>query len=359
MEKRTIQLKEGTHKKGPVVYWMSRDQRIHDNWALLSAIQKAAEIKMPVVIVFNLVRNFLVAGSRQYRFMLKGLKEVYNTASEYNIPFYLLRGEPGITVPEFIKDISASVLFTDFDPLKIKRKWLSDVVGKIEIPAYQTDAHNIVPAFIVSAKQEFAAMHFRRKITPLLTEYMDEYPEIRKQESNDLISTVPEFDSIILDYDEPPYEVDWIKPGPDRAFEVLEEFLNNRLDRYAHKNDPNSKAVSDLSPYLHLGNISAQRIVLNIEKAVLDPGAKASFLDELVVRRELSDNFCFYNNKYDNFDGFPAWGKETLNKHRKDEREFIYNSSEFEKAETHDPLWNAAQNEMVRKGKMHGYMRMY
>lgn len=84
-----------------------------------------------------------------------------------------------------------------------------------------------------------------------------------------------------------------------------------------------------------------------------------AFLEELIVRRELSDNFCFYNPQYDNFQGFLAWTKETLNKHRRDEREYTYSAEQFENAGTHDELWNAAQSEMVKRGKMHGYMRMY
>ncbi|MCX7991870.1 MAG: deoxyribodipyrimidine photolyase, partial [Proteobacteria bacterium] len=86
---------------------------------------------------------------------------------------------------------------------------------------------------------------------------------------------------------------------------------------------------------------------------------KEVFLEELIVRRELSDNFCYYEENYDNFDGFPEWGKETLNRHRGDKRVYVYKLEDFEKAETHDILWNSAQKEMVITGKMHGYLRMY
>jgi deoxyribodipyrimidine photo-lyase len=77
------------------------------------------------------------------------------------------------------------------------------------------------------------------------------------------------------------------------------------------------------------------------------------------VRRELSDNYCLYNPQYDSFEGVPAWAKKTLNKHRIDRRVFLYTISQFENAETHDELWNAAQEELFIKGKMHGYLRMY
>ena len=87
--------------------------------------------------------------------------------------------------------------------------------------------------------------------------------------------------------------------------------------------------------------------------------AKEEFLEELVVRRELSDNFCFYNQDYDNTGGFPRWARETLHAHRNDPREYLYPLEAFEEARTHDQIWNGAQNEMVLSGKMHGYMRMY
>jgi deoxyribodipyrimidine photo-lyase len=360
MIKRTRQLKSAPLKEGPVLYWMSRDQRIHDNWALLAAMEFAREKKLPIVIVFNLNNNFLNAGARQFRFMIKGLEEVYHTASDYNIPFYLLEGDPEESIYTFIKDINASVMYTDFDPLKIKLNWLDSVIEQIDIPVYQTDAHNIVPAFLVSGKQEFSAAHFRRKLYPLLPEFNDEYPPLYKLERTEFSrDAIPDFNKLILKYTSPPYEVDWIKPGPSEAYDALNNFLNGSIHNYDKRNDPNSKAVSGLSPYLHFGHLSAQRILLNLQKMEKKSNSEVSFLDELIVRRELSDNYCFYNKDYDNFNGFPQWGKDTMNKHRSDEREFVYSLDELENGLTHDELWNASQLEMVRRGKMHGYMRMY
>jgi len=140
----------------------------------------------------------------------------------------------------------------------------------------------------------------------------------------------------------------------------LDSFFEERLSGYNEKrNDPNENVSSNLSPYLHFGQISAQRIALETYKRKHNIETKDAFLEELIVRRELSDNFCFYNKNYDSFDGFPEWAKKTLNEHRKDKREFTYHLEQFEKAKTHDDLWNAAQIEMVKTGKMHGYMRMY
>ena len=140
----------------------------------------------------------------------------------------------------------------------------------------------------------------------------------------------------------------------------MKYFLQNRLPTYdEQRNDPTLDGQSNLSPYLHFGQLSAQRVALETSKASANKKAKEAFLEELIVRRELSDNFCFYNENYDNFKGFPDWAKKTHEIHRKDRREYLYSREEFEQATTHDDLWNAAQIEMIERGKMHGYMRMY
>jgi deoxyribodipyrimidine photo-lyase len=162
-----------------------------------------------------------------------------------------------------------------------------------------------------------------------------------------------------LKADENVKPVSLLKPGEKAAHKTLKEFIENKFDKYAElRNDPNADVLSNLSPYLHFGQISAQRVALILGGFGNHPSAEA-FLEELIVRKELSDNFCFYNSNYDSFNGFPDWAKKTLNDHRKDEREFIYSSKQFEEAKTHEDLWNAAQNELIRTGKMHGYMRMY
>jgi len=140
----------------------------------------------------------------------------------------------------------------------------------------------------------------------------------------------------------------------------LASFIEDKLFLYAEgRNDPVRDGQSNLSPYLHFGQLSAQRIAREVRKADIQEEAKSSFLEELIIRRELADNFCFYNAGYDNFAGFPAWAKLTLDQHRNDPRQYLYSTGQLERAETHDDLWNAAQKEMVKRGKMHGYLRMY
>ena len=361
-QKRIRLFQAGTETEGPVIYWMSRDQRVHDNWALLFAQQLALEKKFPLAVVFNIVPDFLEATIRQYGFMLKGLKELEEELKHYNLPFFLLYGRPEEEILKFIKTNNASVLVSDFDPLRIKRIWKKEVAKKIRIPFYEVDAHNIVPCLHVSDKLEFAAYTIRPKINKTLIEFMDEFPPLKKMSKSELSSNKIDWEKISksLKIDFSVKEVDWLKPGEAGAQKYLNEFLKNKFEDYHQlRNDPTKDGQSNLSPYLHFGQISAQRIALETQRFNGNKESEKSFLEELIVRRELSDNFCYFNPKYDSFDGFHDWAKVSLNEHRKDEREFVYSLEEFEQAETHEDLWNAAQKELLMTGKLHGYMRMY
>lgn len=361
-EKRIRLLQKGNETSGPIVYWMSRDQRVHDNWALIFSQKLALEKQKPLAVVFNLVPDFLEATIRQYGFMMKGLQQVEEELKKYNIPFFLTLGKPENEIPHLLNKLNASVLVSDFDPLKIKRIWKRDVAQKINIPFYEVDAHNIVPCLYVSDKVEFGAYTIRPKIHRALPEFLDEFPKLKIMKSYETNSDLIDWNKAekSLNINRDVKEVDWIKPGEVNAQKVLKDFLENKFDQYAEsRNDPNKKALSDLSPYLHFGQISAQRVALTVEQFYKKHPSTDAFLEELIVRRELSDNFCYFNTRYDSFEGFPEWAKKTLNEHRKDKREFIYTLEEFEQAKTHEDLWNAAQTEMLKTGKMHGYMRMY
>jgi len=295
--------------------------------------------------------------------MLKGLVETCETLEKLNIPFVLLSGQPEENLDKFINDNSISLLITDFDPLKIKREWQERLLNKIKVPFYEVDSHNIVPCRMVSLKEEFAAYTIRPRINSLLPEFLVEFPKL-KYFSNNERKEVQQFASeskrllqnklLKLKYN---YS---FESGEENSLEMLRYFIDNKLNSYNEfKNKPDMDATSNLSPYIHFGQISSQRIALEILKTDISEDLKSSFLDELVVRKELADNFCFYNKDYDNFDGLRKWAKDTLNEHRKDQRFILYTTEQLELAQTHDELWNTAQNEMVVTGKMHGYMRMY
>ena len=165
-------------------------------------------------------------------------------------------------------------------------------------------------------------------------------------------------------------QVRWIEPGEAAARKGVVDFLEARLKLYSKRNDPTLDACSNLSPWLHFGQLSAQRVALVTKKFEKMHSGRSedvkSFLEELIVRRELTDNYCFYNpDGYDTFDGlYPqydnnGWAQQSLRLHIQDPREYIYTRKQLEDGHTHDKLWNAAQMEVVHKGKMHGFVRMY
>ncbi|MFP3867534.1 MAG: deoxyribodipyrimidine photo-lyase [Desulfobacteraceae bacterium] len=356
-------LKAAEIKRGPVIYWMSRDQRLHDNWALLLAQEQALKRRAPLWVVFCLVPHFLNATLRQYSFMLQGLQELQQNLKEYNIPFFLITGAPPTEIPKFLRKYQAGLVVTDFDPLRLKHQWKAAVAEAIDISFLEVDAHNIIPAWIASPKQEYAAYTLRPKIHRALPEFLEDFPPLTEHPPTGA-QDCPEVDwqqlMDRLDLDRQVPAVDWLTPGENAAQQVWYDFWHHRLpDYHRHRNDPNQAAQSNLSPYLHFGQISAQRIALEAQPADLDEKSKEAFWEELIVRRELSDNFCLYNAHYDSFAGFPQWAQKTLKDHQYDAREHLYSLAEFEAGQTHDDLWNAAQQEMVKTGKMHGYMRMY
>ena len=124
------------YQGGPVIYWLSRDQRAQDNWALLYAQELALDHQAPLAVVFNLVPRFLQAAHRQYDFMLRGLEETAARLEQHNIPFFLLQGEPEETLPAFLKHCRAGALVTDFDPLRLKRQWKNQVLEQLQIPLH-------------------------------------------------------------------------------------------------------------------------------------------------------------------------------------------------------------------------------
>ncbi|RPH32586.1 MAG: deoxyribodipyrimidine photo-lyase [Bacteroidales bacterium] len=352
-------INEGKMGSGSVAYWMSREQRVSDSWALLYAIERAKEFKRGLVVIFTLAPAFSDANLRHYDFMLKGLREVEKGLAEKGVLFSLLMGEPSSTLSSYIISNNISLLVSDFDPLKVKRNWKDKLNHLINIPHHEVDAHNIAPCWIASDKLEFGAYTLRPKIKKYLPEFLDDYPEI----SNSPMAYQPANWDKALSWLNPcnlVKPITWIKPGENEARNVLLNFINTGLNGYAaRRNNPNLDGQSNLSPYLHFGQLSAQRVTIEVMKSAATEEDKSAFLEELIVRRELSDNFCYYNPNYDSLEGFHRWAKETHKVHRRDKREFNYSIEEFELGKTHDPLWNAAQNEMLITGKMHGFMRMY
>jgi deoxyribodipyrimidine photo-lyase len=349
MELRLRILKEAISNPGPVIYWMNRDQRVDDNWALLDAQAKAIELKQPLVVVFCLSKKMnTISGSKnnkQFLFMKQGLLVVRDQLNKLNIPYIVRNGDADIELPKIIKGIKASHLFVDFNPLREVQAMVNCVKNKVNITLFEVDAHNVIPAFYVTNKQEWGAYTLRPKVHKLLDKYLTEFPAVIKQAKTNL--NIASDDKEILGEE---------TKVVDYANLALKEFIEIRLKNYDQRNDPNADATSRLSAFLHFGQLSAQRIALAAKQTKL---ASESFLEELIVRKELADNYVLYNSNYDNFEGLPDWAKKTLNKHLDDPREHVYTLKQFEEGKTHDPIWNAAQLQMVKSGYMHGYVRMY
>jgi deoxyribodipyrimidine photo-lyase len=249
-------------------------------------------------------------------------------------------------------------------PLRIHRQWVDAVARELRAAFFQVDAHNIVPVWEASDKQEHAAYTIRPKINRRLNEFLTEFPRLKKHpySINGKSLARPDWaqarKSLKVDMSVP--EVDWIRPGLEAAAAQLDAFFATRYRDFAEfRNDPNRNLQTDLSPWLHFGQTAPQRVALEVQRHDEHIASQEGLLEQLVVRRELSDNFCWYNGKYDSVDAFPDWAQRTLTDHRSDPREHVYSREQFEYGRTHDELWNAAQHEMTALGKMHGYMRMY
>ncbi|XP_034477525.1 deoxyribodipyrimidine photo-lyase-like [Drosophila innubila] len=352
--------------KGGVVYWMSRDGRVQDNWALLFAQRLALKLELPLTVVFCLVPKFLNATLRHYKFMLGGLQEVEQECLKLNISFKLLLGPAVERLPEFVQAEDIGAVVCDFAPLRLPRQWVSDVAKKLpgHVPITQVDAHNIVPLWVTSEKQEYAARTIRNKINSKLQEFLTEFPPVIKHPHGKETRLQPvDWDAAykMLTCDMSVDEVDWAKPGYTAACRQLYEFCTRRLRHFDGKrNDPTANALSGLSPWLHFGQISAQRCILEVKRfAGMHKASADAFCEETIVRRELADNFCYYNEHYDSLKGLHGWAYQTLDAHRQDKRSPCYTLEELEHSRTYDDLWNSAQLQLVKEGKMHGFLRMY
>ncbi len=324
-----------------VVYWMSRDQRVHDNWALLKAQEVALRHRKGLAIVFCLASSFLGANIRHYGFMLRGLKELGARALSLGIPFYVLIGSPEAVLVDFCEQQGVGTIVTDFSPLRIGRKWKSDVTSALTrrqrefsdgFSFIEVDAHNIAPCWHVSDKCEFAAKTIRAKIHLAMNPFLTEFPPVvthphtftergasssvsAKNAGASAGATWQEVADVAARIDASVPEVAWVTSGESAAVDAMRAFIPRLRSYGEQRNDPSvPNGVSNLSPYFHFGQLSVQRVLLEIMrtykcgKGALFPSGERtsgihSFCEEAVVRKELSDNFCFYNSNYDSIDG--------------------------------------------------------
>lgn len=357
-------LREGKIKSNKyIIYWMQAAQRVQDNPALDFAIKRANEIKVPLVVFFNLNSKFYGANYRHYYFMLEGLKEVKENLNKIGIKFVLKMGDP---VKNLIKLSEEAVLvISDRGYLKVERNWKKEAAKKLKCRFVLVNTNTIVPVETASQKEEYAAYTIRKKINSNVDRFINMFEKERVKKESNLLKfnslELKNLDQIInnLDIDKTVQKSPYFKGGSTEALKRLEDFVNNKLKRYEkHGSSPEHDVTSKLSPYLHFGQISPAYIYKRIKGNKIEA---EDFLEQLVIRRELSFNYVYYNKDYDKNlkDILPDWAFETLKVHRDDKREYIYSLKELENYQTHDKYWNTAQKEMVFSGYMNGYMRMY
>jgi deoxyribodipyrimidine photo-lyase len=345
-----------------VLYWMQAAQRADCNHALEYAIDRANELKRPVVVAFGLTADFPEANARHYRFMLEGLRETAHALEDRGIRMAVQARSPTECIPELAKE--AGLLVVDDGHLSIQRRWRKEVAEAVECSVEAVETNLLVPVEEASEKEDFSAGTFRPRIRRKLDAYLVELKPRRVGKDSLGMKLdglkLGDPDAIVrkLPVDTSVGPVSGFHGGATEARRRLNDFIENKLDEYPdRRNDPNADGQSHLSPYLHFGQISPLEIALRIREA--DSKAGPVFLEELIVRRELSFNFVHYNAHYDHFQCLPPWATRTLAYHSRDRRERVYSLAQFEAGHTQDPYWNAAQKEMVLTGKMHGYMRMY
>lgn len=303
-------------QNGIIAYFCDREIRINDNFALQFGKQKSVEYNLQFKIIFER-KNFEIF--QKQNFFEEQMKFVRENLTKLGYDF-----EETENISEYLNNNNKiALLIVDFNPIR-DRKFFE----KYDFKIVEIDGHNIVPARYVSEKQEYNASTLRSKIYGKIDEFLTEFVKITDEKS--------------------------------KSECVLDDFIKNKLQFYAEKkNNPTNDVLSGMSKYLNWGFISSQRIALNVIKADVETINKEVFIEELIIRKELADNFCLFAESYKDFSSVPNWAKNTLNNHRFDLRAYVYDTKDFEFAKTHDRLWNATQNQLLREGKIHGYLRMY
>ena len=361
--RRSLALNTKPAGSGPVVYVVARDQRVDDNWALLTALARAHERGVPCLVLFPLGPMFCHGSARHNEWMVASLKELETELAAHQIPFFLRMGVWTEVIPDFVREHGIGEVIFDFNPLEPVRSWREEVAAKLPIAVSVVDAHNVIPCWLASPKAEFAAYTFRPKVHRLLGEFLTEFPKV-KAPAVAYTGTIPTIDweevraYRACDYSE--IVPSSLAPGARAGKRQLRAFIDHGLSTYeTDRNDPTKDGTSQLSAYIRWGNIAVARIALEVKGAEVSSSAKESFLEELIVRREVAENYCYYTKDYDRVEAAHAWAQTTLKEHMSDVRTHVYTYEEFRDAKTHDVLWNAAQRQMVQEGRMHGFLRMY
>lgn len=373
-------------------------RRVNWNFSLQRAIDWAKELNKPLIVLEALRCDYKWASDRLHRFILDGMADNARELKKSNALYYpyveLVRGG-GKGLLEALAEKSCVVITDDYPAFFLPRM-ISAVARKLPVQLEAIDSNGILP-MRAAEKVHTTAFAFRRFLQKNLPACFSERPEanplnrvklpvigslpkrIEKRwpkASLHLLKGAPEaLAKLPIDHD---VQVVEERGGPKQAKLVLKTFLENRLSLYPEdRNHPDEEGTSGLSPYLHFGHISAHQVFDRVlEKEEWSPKmisgkttgsrsgwwgmseAAEAFLDQLVTWRELGFNMCWQQNDFEQYESLPNWALQTLSKHLKDKRPYQYTLKAFEAAKTHDPLWNAAQIQLVQEGRIHNYLRM-
>ena len=359
-----------------VLYWSQMNRRVPGNHALAHAIDLANQCHLPLLVYESLTCTYKHANDRLHTFLLEAVPEMEKSVKRVGAGylFYLRarRADPNDAVYRLAE--RAACLVTDDYPTFIAAQHNGRVPERVGVPYIAVDSSCIVP-MSRHEKRAYGAYTIRPKIRrelPLFFKPLEmPRPSVRWREDLLPDAARPLHTKVAArnvrelvngcEIDHSVRASISFRGGQSVARKHLERFLDTRLRSYAgQRNEPSAHATSDLSPYLHFGQIGALEVALAARDYAQEQKLIADeFLEELIVRRELAFNFARFTADPQTLEALPDWCKRSMKKHARDPRPEVYSYDQLARAETYDALWNATQKELLLRGKIHGYYRMY
>lgn len=349
-----------------VLYWMEQSRRATCNHALEFAVRQANERGQRLLVCFVAAKSEPKMTLRQATFMMEGIQQTRDQITSRGIKMVVRCGHPVEVIGSLAED--ASMVVCDRGYLRHQKSWRADLADNLNCSLLQVESDAVVPVDTVSDKREYAARTIRPKIHEHLDDFLEELSTTAIEKDSTSLSVSGEdvskiefvLDQMNLDRSVPAVS-DRFRGGSSQASAKLKQFMEGKLPDYTDdRSSPEQESLSHMSMYLHFGQISPLEIALKIKETSSGKQKdRDSYLEELIVRRELSQNFANFTDDYDAYSCLPDWAQETLDDHRGDPRDHPYTITEMEDSETDDQYWNAAMREMRHTGYMHNHMRMY